>query len=117
MRARAKRLPGQPGTKALLKIYGDKLVCVRYRYDEERRKRYKTAEIIVDEAPWEPPPPATPPPDTIVYLRIKYEETGLQAEVKKVGGRWRRDVKLWAIRYDQAAALALLDRMVDPSVQ
>ncbi len=29
-----------------------KLVCVRYRYDAERKKRYKTVEIIVDEAPW-----------------------------------------------------------------
>jgi hypothetical protein len=116
MRARAKRLPGQPGTKALLKIYGDKLVCVRYRYDEEKRKRYKTAEIIVDEAPWEPPPPP-PPPDTIVYLRIGYEEYALQVQVRKAGGQWRQDLHLWAIRYDQAEALALLDRMVEPRVQ
>jgi len=31
MRARAKLQPGQPGTKALVQIYGDLLVCVRYR--------------------------------------------------------------------------------------
>ncbi len=37
------------GTKKLLAQYGKRLVCVRYRYDEERRERYKTVELIVDE--------------------------------------------------------------------
>jgi len=26
--------PGENGTKQLLKEYGDRLVCVRYRYDK-----------------------------------------------------------------------------------
>jgi hypothetical protein len=51
MRARSTLRPGQPGTKALVKQHGDRLLCVRYRYDRIRRKRYKTAEIIVDEVP------------------------------------------------------------------
>jgi|APCry1669189070_1035195.scaffolds.fasta_scaffold33814_3 hypothetical protein len=38
MRVRAKLQPGQPGTKALLKIYGDQLICVCYRYDHVRRR-------------------------------------------------------------------------------
>jgi len=33
--------PGQKGTKQLLAQYGDRLICVRYRYDVQRKKRLK----------------------------------------------------------------------------
>ena len=45
--------PGQPGTKKLVKKYGDKMLCVRYRYDEDKMMMYKTIEIIIDEKPWQ----------------------------------------------------------------
>lgn len=54
MRTRLKLKPGQRGTKKLLNQYGEQLVCVRYRYDAERKKRFKTVELIVDEIDWEP---------------------------------------------------------------
>ena len=41
--------PGQKGTKQLLAQYGDRLVCVRYRYDAQRKKRFKTVELSVAE--------------------------------------------------------------------
>lgn len=113
MRARAKRLPGQPGTKALLKVYGDRLVCVRYRYDREAKRRYKTAEIIVDEAPWEPPPLA-PAPDERVYLRVLRTERDIQEQIKAAGGQWRARFGLWSLRYDRVAQLGLAARIVDP---
>ena len=47
MRTRLHLKPGQKGTKQLLAQYGDTLVCVRYRYDEQRKKRFKTVELIV----------------------------------------------------------------------
>ncbi|MBC8042932.1 MAG: hypothetical protein IAF08_05750 [Rhizobacter sp.] len=53
---RSKLKPGQKGTKKLLAEYGAKLVCVRYRYDEVQMKRFKTIELIVDEAAWIPRP-------------------------------------------------------------
>lgn len=46
--------PGQRGTKKLVKEFGDKLVCVRYRYDAENNVRYKTVELIVDTTSWQP---------------------------------------------------------------
>jgi len=52
MRANKKLLPGQPGTKKLLEKYGEKLVCVRYRYDNLRHKRIKTVELIEEEISW-----------------------------------------------------------------
>ena len=46
--ARLKLKPGQKGTKALVEKYGDDFVCVRYRYDEARRTRIKTVELILE---------------------------------------------------------------------
>jgi len=48
MITRLKLKPGQKGTKALVKKYGDALLCVRYRYDEASRTRIKTVELIVE---------------------------------------------------------------------
>jgi hypothetical protein len=44
--------PGQRGTKQLLAQYGDRLICVRHRYDAQRRKRLKTVELLVAERDW-----------------------------------------------------------------
>ena len=43
---------GMPGTKRLIARYGERLVCVRYLYDEARGRRLKTVELVIDEAPW-----------------------------------------------------------------
>ena len=49
--------PGQKGTKQLLAQYGDRLICVRDRYDAQRKKRLKTVELLIAERHWEPPRP------------------------------------------------------------
>lgn len=41
--------PGQKGTRGLVEQFGDKLLSVRYRYDEIRQVRMKTVEIIVND--------------------------------------------------------------------
>jgi hypothetical protein len=48
--------PGQRGTKQLRAQYGDRLVCVRYRYDAQRHRRVKTVELIIEETEWTPEP-------------------------------------------------------------
>jgi len=53
-RTRLSLRPGERGTKKLLAEYGDPLVCVRYRYDERNARRFKTVELVVEEAPWWP---------------------------------------------------------------
>lgn len=98
MKTRTKLKPGQNGTKQYVKQYGDSLVCVRYRYDEQKRKQYKTVEIIVSESDWEPPP-AKYPDSTLVGLTIGFKETALQSQVKAVGGRWDKDRKVWVVPY------------------
>jgi len=45
----------QKGAKDFFERYGEQLSCVRYSYDEQRRKRITTVEIIVEESGWSPP--------------------------------------------------------------
>ena len=52
MEARATLRPGQKATKKLVARFGDRLICVRYRYDTTRRKRFTAVELIVDETDW-----------------------------------------------------------------
>jgi hypothetical protein len=54
MKVRQTVAPPRPGTVRLLAEYGPRLLFVRYRYDAKKKRRYKTAEIIVDEVDWQP---------------------------------------------------------------
>jgi hypothetical protein len=102
--------PGQPGTKKLLSRYGDRLVCVRYRYDERRKRRYKTVELIVDEVGWEPKTrPLTA--STIVGVKVELHEKELRERVKQAGGRWNPERKLWEIRYGRVLEMGLGGRI------
>ena len=91
-------MPGQKGTKALQRQYGDAFVCVRYCYDEKKCKQYKTVELIVSEKDWSPPPPKFSK-STIVLLKIGASEKTLQKQVKELGGRWDPEQKVWHIPY------------------
>ena len=41
METRVTLRPGEKGTKALVAEHGDRLICVRYRYDAAARVRYR----------------------------------------------------------------------------
>ena len=68
-----KLIPGQDGTKQSHKKFGDKLLCVRYRYDYERNECLKTAEIIVSKKQWNKKREVLPP-NKIVHVQVKYGE-------------------------------------------
>jgi hypothetical protein len=51
MQARKTLRPGQEGTKSLFDKYGEQLLCVRYRSDDERHLRHTTAEVVVETVP------------------------------------------------------------------
>ena len=108
--------PGQRGTKKLARKYGDNLVCVRYRYDEDEKKRYTTVEIEEAVVDWEPAPsnPAStqPAPRDRMGVRIHYLETELRAQVKQIGGIWRPRQRLWELSFAQICALGLEERIV-----
>ena len=112
MRTRLTLKAGEPGTRHLVEEYGDRLLYVRYRYDEERKLRLKTAEIIVDTTPWLPT--ARPPEGDLldyVYIRFPKDPT-LKTAVKRLGGYWDETAQAWRIT---RAAASLLDLNPSPS--
>ena len=112
-RVRLHLKPGQKGTKQLLEQYGDRLVCVRYRYDPSRGKRLKTVELIVAERDWQPRRPPRLAPGRPVSLRIAFAEVELRRRVKQAGGTWDADRRAWQLPYNRAVALGLGRRVID----
>jgi hypothetical protein len=110
MRARRTLAPGQKGTKKLLREYGAQLVCVRYRYDAERRLRFTTVELIVEHSP-RSPLPARIANGTVVGVRVGVNEVALQRRIKQTGGKWNPVARVWEMPYSQAMALGLEDRI------
>jgi hypothetical protein len=102
--------PGQPGTKQLLEEYGTQLVCVRYRYDAQQRKRIKTAEIVIAESEWIPPTHRFDK-DEIVWVRIGFVGRPVQQRIRAAGGKWDDRRCVWNIRYDAAVKLGFADHV------
>jgi hypothetical protein len=113
MRTRLHLKPGQRGTKQLLAQYGDRLVCVRYRYDAQHKKRFKTVELIVAERDWDPPATRLAD-DAPVAVRIDFVELDLRQRVKQAGGKWNPDRRVWELPYAQVIALKLETRIAEP---
>ncbi len=104
LRTRLTLAPGANGTKKLVSRYGDRLVCVRYRYDSEKRKRLKTVELIEEESSWLP--------SAAVYLvKIGYDEVALREQVKQAGGSWSPERRLWTMRAEVVRRLGLEARV------
>jgi hypothetical protein len=104
LRTRLTLAPGANGTKKLVERYGKRLVCVRYRYDAERRVRLKTVELIEEESSWTP--------SSAIYLvKIGYGEAELREEVKRAGASWDRQRKLWIMGAEAVRRLGLQSRV------
>ncbi|HLF25609.1 MAG TPA: hypothetical protein VJG32_04685 [Anaerolineae bacterium] len=86
-------------------------MCVRYRYDEKKKKRYKTIELVIEETDWAPKVDPLKGA-TLVRIRVEWEETALRQRVKDAGGRWNPDEKVWELRYDKSVALGLKKRIL-----
>jgi len=104
-------IPGDPGTKKWIKKYGDQLICIRYKYDRNRKMKLKTVELIVEEKsyknfktriPW----------NKIVKIHIRYGEIHLARLVKSAGGKWNSKEKIWEIQYGEVKTLGLAHRIV-----
>ena len=104
---------GSKGTKKLCEKYGQRLVCVRYRYDPVKKKRYKTVELIEEETEWTPPKKDRKIESRkIVGIRVGFEETALQNKLRKAGAKWDPRQKLWFARHDVAVHIGLEDRII-----
>jgi hypothetical protein len=87
---------------------------MRYRYDAQRKKRFKTVELIVAERDWEPSPSRLrSSPDTIVALHVPFADRATREQVKQAGGTWDPGRKTWHLPYDRVVGLGLAGRIVD----
>ena len=102
---------GKPGTKKYVKIYGDDLINVRYKYDYKRKKKYKTIELCVEESDWHPSE-KDKYRHRRVYIRILSYERRLREHIKKAGGIWNNEKKLWKVSIQVVWDLNLEDRFV-----
>ena len=102
---------GMKGTKKLVQEYGDKLICVRYRYDYERKRKLKTIELIIDEGALVSNSSKIPM-NKIMQLKVKYGEINMGKLIRAAGGRWNRKEKVWELPYSEVLALGLENRIV-----
>src|ERR1051326_2267117 len=73
MRSQVALEPGQKGIKKLLDQYSSRLICVRYRDDEQHHRQIKIVELIIGLPPWHPKSSALPD-DALVSIRIGLKE-------------------------------------------
>ena len=73
------------------------------------RRRYTTAEIVVQEPEWDPLPSVTARRER-VPVRIAIQETTLREKVKTAGGRWDPDKRVWMFPMEQVIQLGLTGR-------
>lgn len=112
METRLTLRPGQAGTKKLARRYGERLVYVRYRYDEKAERRLKTVELIVESVPGRPARRRSRrQDDEIVAVRIDYGEHELRSRAKQLGAVWRPAQKLWEMHWLHAKRLGIADRV------
>ena len=109
MEVRVTLRPGQRGTKKLVERFGDRLICVRYRYDPTGNRRVTTVELVVDESPWKPSAPANE--GEAVALRVNYHESALRQKIKQAGGHWNAERRVWLLPLGRVRALGLMDRI------
>ena len=103
--------PGKPGTKKLVERYGENLVCVRYRYDVENKRKLKTIELIIENTPWQPNREKIPN-NKLMSLRIDLNEVKLRERVKTAGGKWIPNRQVWRLPYKDVLELGLTNRIV-----
>lgn len=107
LRTRLKLHPGQRGTKKLLRIYGERLVCVRYRYDGETNRRVKTVELVVSDVPWV----HRLTERSVVGVRIGNQDTELRCLAKGADGRYDGERGLWLLPLGTVRRLGLVARV------
>jgi hypothetical protein len=103
--------PGNPGSIKETNLYGDKLVCIRYKYDVEKQTNIKTIEIVTEINKVKKSHRI--PYNKVVFVKIGYNEKHLRRIVKSAGGVWKPGKKLWQMRYGDVKNLGLTERIHD----
>ena len=68
-------------------------------------------ELIVEQQPWEPRR-ARQLGDQPVAIQVAVSEMDIRKQVKRAGGVWNPQRRVWELRYDQVLSLGLTQRIV-----
>jgi hypothetical protein len=84
---------------------------------EIRRKRLKTAEIVVADARRtlrspRPTPAGGTDGERLAGVRLEPWEDRLRARLQRAGARWDRELGLWRVAYNRALRLGIEERIV-----
>lgn len=96
--------PGEKGTKKLVRDWGQRLLCVRYRYNPVRRTRLKTIELVVAEAAWRKRE------EQEFSVAIRSWESALRNSIVAAGGKWDRGNGVWLLTRRKVVRLGLESR-------
>lgn len=107
-RVTKKLSPLQAGARKLARLYGDALVCVRYRQDPCGQYRYTTVELVVERMPLV----RRGDMNKRVKVRIGFQETHLQQTAQDQGATWNDRTCLWEMPLRMAKKLGLMHRVV-----
>ncbi|AUM14692.1 hypothetical protein [Ketobacter alkanivorans] len=106
--------PGDSGTKKLTERYGDRLVCVRYRKDDEKKRRYTTIELIVDEGPIDHNKLYRLTPEEralCVGVYVSRGDFAAKKQVIEAGGIYDRLSDLWRLPLGKVVKLGMIERL------
>lgn len=113
---------GQQGSQKYLQVWGNKLLNVRYRENDDGDTIVTTIEIVVDERPkphqgCQQRGYLAAKAKSYVGIKIGYDESSLRIKVKKSGGQWNNDRKLWILSREKVVALGLKERIAPESIK
>ena len=110
MKTRLTLRPGNKGTKAMERKYGVRLIAVRYLYDESRRRRIKTVELIEEIVML--PPKRERKRRELARVHTELAESELNQALRKAGAKWIRELQLWEVEMSVVERLGMKGRVV-----
>ena len=116
MKTKRTVLPGQAGFIKWREKYGEKLLCVRYKYDAEKGKKMITVELVVTEKEWHRNKKHIPR-NKLFSVKIAYGERELGQRIRSLGGVWVWEKKIWRVNWEAIQALGLEGRIVDEDAE
>lgn len=94
--------PAQDGAKRFARRYGDQLVCVRHRLNDEGTVRHTTVELVVESTP------IASRARTLVAVRMPHADRSTRALLLACGARWRPKNRYWILPHLVAKNLRVL---------
>ena len=94
--------PGQDGAKRFARRYGDQLVCVRHRLNEDGLLRHTTVELLVESTP------VASRQRSIIAVRVPAMDKRSRTLLLACGAIWKPKEKYWLVPHLIAKNLRLL---------